>query len=85
MSDEKRISYIELSGKPEDYDPWAEKELARAEMKGFKKLFLCRRKDPDYDVVPTESDYMTALARRENDRSQRDKNIIELWKQNTKS
>ena len=85
MSDEKIFSVIPFSGKQEDYDCWSEKELAKAEVKGYKKLFLCRRNDPDYDVVPTESVYLAALAKEENERSQRDKNVIELWKLNQKA
>ena len=85
MSDKKRFSVIPFSGKPEDYDCWPEKELAKAEVKGYKKLFLCRRNDPDYAAVPTESVYLAALAKEENERSQRDKNVIELWKLNQKA
>ena len=84
MSDEKRFSYIDYSGKPEDYEPRSEKKLARAKIKGFKKLFLCRRNDPDYDVVPKQSDYIAALAKEEKYCTPRDKNIIEVWKLNQK-
>ena len=36
-------------------------------------------------MVPTESVYLAALAKEENQRTQRDKNVIELWKLNQKA
>ena len=84
MSEGKAIRIIEFSGEPSEWDGWKEKFLAKAEMRGYRKLLLCKRNDANFDVVPKESVYSAVLEKDEEKRTSTEKKIVELGQLNQK-
>ena len=82
MSKEKAIHIIEFLELKSDWDGWSEKFLAKAEHKGYRKLLLGKKNIKGFDVIPTESEYDTALTKATDEQTEEDKNIIQLAKLN---
>ena len=83
MSEEKAIRVLEFSGKRKDYDSWKEKQLARAEVKGYRKLLLCQKNEVGYDVIPTASE-IDKLEVKTEELTDKEKKIIEINRVNKK-
>ena len=85
MSEEKAILIIEFSGKQSDWDGWSMKFSTKAELRGYRKLLLYKKKMTYFDVVSTESKYNAALAKDKSNRMPDEKNVIKLAELNQKA
>ena len=58
--------------------------FGETEMRGYRKLLLCKRNDANFDAVPKESVYSAALEKDEEKRTSTEKKIVELGQLNQK-
>ena len=82
MSLEKSRWIVVFDGGDREWDGWSEQFLAKAQLKGYRKLLLCKKNLDGYDVIPTISTYDATLRKKLADCDDDKKKAIKLYELN---
>ena len=78
MAEEKAVRIVKFNGKKEDYEHREEKFRAKAELNDFGEILDCEK-------VPTKNEYSAILSKQPKERTDEEKDVIQLAQKNRKA